>query len=78
MLVRCGFSLMAILQMLQQIDSGNTHNLRDALNVPQQKACGEPIRVIADRWLASLLELEQRTQQIIAQIGRMIEMFYQQ
>lgn len=75
MLVRCGFSLMAILHMLQHIDSGNTGNLRDALNVSHDTKF---VAVIADRWLASLLELEQRTQHIIAQIGRMIEMFYQQ
>jgi DNA-binding transcriptional MerR regulator len=67
MLVRCGFSLMAILQMLQQIDSGNTNNLREALNVSYDTKF---VAVIADRWLASLLELEQRTQKIIAQIGR--------
>jgi DNA-binding transcriptional MerR regulator len=75
MLVRCGFSLMAILQMLQHIDSGNTNNLRDASNVSHDTKF---VAVIADRWLASLLELEQRTKQIIAQIGHMIEMFYQQ
>jgi DNA-binding transcriptional MerR regulator len=74
MLVRCGFSLMAILQMFQQFDSGNTSNLRAALHIPDADA---NIFAITDRWLAALLEQEQRTRQIIAQIGRMIEMFYQ-
>ncbi|HVU70867.1 MAG TPA: MerR family DNA-binding transcriptional regulator [Ktedonobacteraceae bacterium] len=77
MLVRCGFSLIAILRMLQQFDQGNTHNLRAALHIP----CGEgidaankSISAIADRWLMSLLELEQRAQRIIQQIGRLFTM----
>jgi len=32
------------------------------------------IQNIADRWLASLVELEERAQAIIRQIGHMIEM----
>ena len=31
-------------------------------------------RVDPDRWLSSLLDLEERAQAMIAQIGRMIEM----
>lgn len=73
-LVKSGFSLMAILRMLQQFDSGNAKNLREALSVPREEDAIESIAVIADRRLASLLELEQRAQKIIAQIGRMIEM----
>lgn len=73
-LVKSGFSLMAILRMLQQFDSGNARNLREALSVPREEDTIESIAVIADRRLASLLKLEQRAQKIIAQIGRMIEM----
>ena len=74
MLVKSGFSLMAILRMLQQADSGDTRNLRDALSIPPEEDTHEYMVVIADRWLASLLKLEQRAQQAIEQIGRMIEM----
>jgi hypothetical protein len=72
MLVQSGYSLMAILRMLRQFDAGKTDNLRDALYVPMQE--DEYIDVIADRWLASLLKLEERAQATIRQIGRMIEM----
>ena len=71
-LVKSGYSLMAILRMLRQFDAGKTDNLREALNVPRQE--DEWIDIIADRWLASLIALEERAQEIIRQIGRMIEM----
>ena len=70
-LVQSGYSLMAILRMLQQFDAGKTDNLRTALDVPRED---EEIQTIADRWLSTLLELEQRAQAMIRQIGHMIEM----
>ncbi|GHO57497.1 MerR family transcriptional regulator [Ktedonobacter robiniae] len=75
MLVKCGFSLMAILRMLQQFDSGNTKSLRESLRIPPEENADKFIVAAADHWLASLLELEQRAQEIIEQIGRMIEIF---
>ncbi|MBZ0281357.1 MAG: MerR family DNA-binding transcriptional regulator [Anaerolineae bacterium] len=74
MLVQSGYSLMAILRMLRQFDAGKTHDLRAALNLPLEESSNELIEVIADRWLASLIELEERAQAIIRQIGHMIEM----
>lgn len=77
MLVKCGFSLIAILRMFQQFDQGNAQNLREALHVPHGEKVDEAnksISAIADRWLANLLELELRAQRIIQQIGRLIEM----
>ena len=73
MLVKSGYSLMAILRMLRQFDSGETRNLRAALEVPREDSANEYIEVVADRWLSSLAEIEQRAQAIIQQIGRMIE-----
>jgi DNA-binding transcriptional MerR regulator len=73
-LVQAGYSLMAILRMLRQFDAGNTDNLATALDLPREESSNEAIEVIADRWLTSLLELEQRAQAIIRQIGHMIEM----
>jgi DNA-binding transcriptional MerR regulator len=72
MLVQSGYSMMAILQMFRRFDAGDTENLRDALSVPREE--DELIQVIADRWLTSLVELEQRAHAIIRQVGRMIEM----
>jgi DNA-binding transcriptional MerR regulator len=76
MLVQSGYSLMAILRMLQQFDSGQTENLRAALDLPREESANEAINVVADRWLSSLMELEQRAQAIIQQLGRLIEMTY--
>ncbi len=76
MLVKSGFSLSAILHMLQQADSGNIKNLREALSIPPEEDTHEYVVVASDHWLTSLLKLEQRAQEIIEQIGRMIEMLH--
>lgn len=76
MLVKSGYSLMAVLRMLRQFDSGQTDNLREALELPREDSANEYIEVVADRWLSSLLEMEQRAQSIVQQIGKMIEMTY--
>ena len=73
-LVQSGYSLMAVLQMLRQFDSGSTDNLRDALELPPEASANESIAVIADRWLSSLLELETQAQAVIRQLGDMIEL----
>jgi DNA-binding transcriptional MerR regulator len=70
-LVQSGYSLMAILRMLSRFDKGERTNLRESLNLPPEEET--EIQVVADRWLASLVELEERAQAIIRQIGRMIE-----
>jgi DNA-binding transcriptional MerR regulator len=70
-LVQSGYSLMAILRMLLQFDAGKTDDLRAALDRPRDD---EEIQTIADRWLSTLIELEQRAQAIIRQIGHMIEL----
>lgn len=75
-LVRSGYSLMAVLQMMRQFDAGKTENLRDALNLPHEDSADEHIEVVADRWLTSLVALEERAQATIRQITRMIELTY--
>jgi DNA-binding transcriptional MerR regulator len=72
-LVQSGYSLMAILRMLLEFDAGNTRNLRAALDSPRED---EEIQNAADRWLSTLVELEERAQAIIRQISVMIEMMY--
>jgi DNA-binding transcriptional MerR regulator len=73
-LVQAGYSLMAILRMLRRFDAGERENLRDALNLPREESANEYIEIAADRRLASLVEMEERAQAIIRQIGTMIEM----
>lgn len=76
-LVQAGYSLMAILRMLREFDAGRTNDLRAALDLPLDlSAEEEPIQTVADRWLATLHELEQRSQAMIRQIGRMLELVH--
>ena len=75
-LVQSGHSLMAVLKMLNQFDTGQTDNLRNALDLPLEDSANEAIEVVADRWLLSLFELEDRAQAIIQQINSLIEMQY--
>jgi DNA-binding transcriptional MerR regulator len=73
-LVQSGYSLMAILRMLQKLDAGQTHNVRAALELPQAESANEYIDIMADRWLPSLQELDQRAQAIIQQIDHMLKL----
>jgi DNA-binding transcriptional MerR regulator len=67
MLLRAGYSMMAILRMLLQLDQGA--DPRRALDTPHPD---EDIYTAADRWLSSLAEQEQRASNIITQIEKMI------
>ena len=69
MLRRAGYSTMAILRMLIQLDRGQDADLRQALDTPRPD---EDVYTAADRWISSLAEQEQRAQNIIAQLGKMI------
>ena len=68
--------MMAVLQMMRQFDIGKTDNLREALTVPLEQSANEHIEVVADRWLTSLVALEERAQATIRQITYMIELTY--
>jgi DNA-binding transcriptional MerR regulator len=70
MLSRAGYSLSAILRMMIQLDSGDTANLRQALDTPRP---GEDIYTAADRWLSTLAEEERRAHTMIAIIEEMIQ-----
>jgi len=70
-LAQAGYSQMAILRMLLQLDAGNTADLRGVLDRPRED---EEIYSVADRWLSTLLELEQRATAMIEQIGRLLEL----
>jgi DNA-binding transcriptional MerR regulator len=71
MLVQSGYSLMAILRMLSQFDQGRRTDLREALNLPPDMDAD--IQTVADRWLTSLVDLEERAQAIIRQIGHLMD-----
>ncbi|MCP4543564.1 MAG: MerR family transcriptional regulator [Chloroflexi bacterium] len=74
MLSRAGYSLMAILRMLIQLDHDQSTDLRHALDTPHPEE-EEDIQfsTAADRWLSALVVLEQRAQDMIAQLEAMID-----
>lgn len=70
MLSRAGYSLMAILRMLLQLDRGVTTNLRQSLDTPQPD---EDVYTASDRWLSALAEQEQVARQLIALVEAIIQ-----
>ncbi len=70
MLRHAGYSMMAILRMLLQLDRGEAENLRQALDTPRPD---EDVYSAADRWLTTLTGWEQRTYDLIALLETMIQ-----
>lgn len=50
-LSHAGYSMMAMLRMFTELDSGNTSNLRETLDTPRPD---EDVYMAADRWLTTL------------------------
>ncbi len=69
MLRMAGYSTMAILRMLLQLDSGEVEDIRAALDTPRPD---EDVYSAADRWLTTLAEQEQRANEIIALIEELV------
>jgi DNA-binding transcriptional MerR regulator len=69
MLSRAGYSMMAILRMMIQLDAGQTEGLRETLDTPRPD---EDVYSASDRWLSTLDEQETRAQALIAQLESMI------
>src|SRR5574341_425197 len=65
MLVRAGYSQMAVLRMLLQLDRGEANKLRESLYT---SAPDDDLYTASDRWLATLAEQEQAALRIIALI----------
>ncbi len=66
LLSRAGYSSMAILRMLYQLDAGQKENLRLVLDTPRPD---EDVLTAADRWLSTLAEQAGRARHMI----RMLE-----
>ncbi len=69
MLRQAGYSMMAILRMLLQLDHGQREDLRSVLDTPRPD---EDVYTAADRWLTTLDGWEQRTQAIIVILDSML------
>jgi excisionase family DNA binding protein len=69
MLREAGYSTMAILRMLLQLDRGESDSPRTALDTPRSD---EDILSVADQWLSTLSAQERRARDIIAQLEAML------
>jgi DNA-binding transcriptional MerR regulator len=69
MLRQAGYSVMAILRMLIEFDSGRGKSLRNLLDTPRPD---EDVSNVADRWLSTLAAEEQRSLDIIQHLAYMI------
>jgi len=69
MLLRAGYSTMAVLRMLLHLDAGQEGDLRQVLDTPR---LDEDVYFAADRWLSALTAQELRAQDMIAQLEERI------
>lgn len=72
MLRQAGYSPMAILRMLLELDQGKTEDLRRALDTPRPD---EDAFSAADRWLTTLAGQEQRSEELIALLEDMVQKY---
>lgn len=69
LLSRAGYSTMAILRMVKQLDQGRREDLGLLLDTPDPE---EDLLHASDRWLSTLTSYEKRTTEILAQLDKMI------
>jgi DNA-binding transcriptional MerR regulator len=69
LLSRAGYSSMAILRMLHEIDAGEKDNLSQVLDTPRPD---EDVLTAADRWLTTLGEQARRARQMIGMLEKRI------
>ena len=68
MLLRAGYSTMAILRAMRSLDTGADKKLRRVLDTPRPE---EDVLWAADHWLSTLSEQEERARMILGQLRRM-------
>jgi DNA-binding transcriptional MerR regulator len=68
MLLRSGYSTMAVLRAMRHLDSGGGKKLRRVLDTPHPE---EDVLWAADHWLSTLAEQEERARKILKQLRRM-------
>ena len=61
---------MAILRMVRQLDQGRRDNLGQLLDTPDPE---EDLLYASDRWLSTLIIYEKRTDEMLAQLEKMME-----
>jgi DNA-binding transcriptional MerR regulator len=70
MLMRAGYSTMAVLRAMRALDTGTKRKLRRVLDTPRPE---EDVLWAADHWLSTLSEQEDRARRILAQLRRMTQ-----
>jgi DNA-binding transcriptional MerR regulator len=70
MLVRAGYSMMAILRMLLTLDTGDVEDVRQVLDTPRPD---EDIYTAADQWLSTLAIQKEKAENIISHLEKMIQ-----
>jgi DNA-binding transcriptional MerR regulator len=71
LLLRSGYSTMAVLRAMRHLDAGGGKKLRRVLDTPDPE---DDVLWAADRWLSTLAEHEARARKILAQLKRMKRM----
>ena len=61
---------MAILRMVRQLDRGRREDLGQVLDMPDPE---EDLLYASDRWLSTLTIYEKRTEEMVAQLEKMME-----
>jgi DNA-binding transcriptional MerR regulator len=74
MLLRAGYSMMAILRMISQLDRGEIGSLRQALDSPPPD---EDVLTVNDHWLSALEEFHERASQVVAAVEEMLGKQYE-
>jgi len=69
MLLRAGYSMMAILRMMVVFDEGQTEDLRTTLDTPRPD---DDVYMVNDRWLSALAEFESRAKQVVTLLEEML------
>ncbi len=72
MLSRAGYSLMAILRMLSELDAGNLTGLRHVLDTPR---ADEDVYAASDRWISTLARQEQLAHQVIGLVEELLRLW---
>jgi DNA-binding transcriptional MerR regulator len=70
MLVKAGYSIMAVLRMLLVLEENGTQDIRQILDTPRED---EDIYSAADQWLSTLNQQLEKAHAIIKSLERMIE-----
>lgn len=70
MLIRSGYGCMSILRMLTLLDGGQTGNLRQALDTPNEDA---DIHYVTDRWLSTLADAAEAAQKTVGMVEAMLQ-----